>query len=68
MPYEMLERQIRAIPEEYFPDIAQFLELLQYKIIAQSKMATETQIRPRRKLGGFEGKIRIVDDLEEEIL
>lgn len=47
MSYEVLEKQIRTIPEEYFPEVANFLELLKYKIIVQKQQ----NVRPLRKLG-----------------
>ena len=61
MPYEALERQIRSIPEEYFPEVASFLELLKYKILVQQ----QNPHHPLRKLGGYEGKIKIADDFDD---
>ena len=61
MSYEVLEKQIRTIPEEYIPEVINFLELLKYKIIVQKQQSA----RPLRKLGGYEGQIKIADDFDE---
>ena len=61
MSYDALEKQIRAIPEEYFPDIVNFLDLLRFKILIQQQNTS----RPIRKLGGYEGKIKISEDFDE---
>ena len=61
MSYEVLEKQICTIPEEYFPEVANFLELLKYKIIVQKQQ----NVRPLRKLGGYEGQIKIADDFDD---
>ena len=61
MSYEALEKQIRTIPEEYISEIAGFIDLLKYKIIVQQ----QNKSRPLRKLGGYEGQIKIADDFDE---
>ncbi|MBR5965455.1 MAG: DUF2281 domain-containing protein [Treponema sp.] len=61
MSYETLENQIRAIPEEYFSEIANFLDLLKYKVVAQQQSSS----RPLRKLGGYEGRIKIAADFDD---
>ena len=61
MSYEVLEQQVRTIPEEYFPEIMNFLDLLKYKILVQQQQ----KAKPRRKLGGYEGQIKIADDFDE---
>ena len=61
MSYEVLEKQIRTIPEEYFPEIAGFLDLLKYKIIVRQNRTG----RPLRKLGGYEGQIKLAEDFDE---
>ncbi|MCH5291572.1 MAG: DUF2281 domain-containing protein [Treponema sp.] len=60
MSYEALEAQIRAIPEEYFPEVADFLDSLKCRILARQQTA-----RPRRTLGGYEGQIKIADDFDD---
>ena len=61
MSYEVLEKQIRTIPEEYISEIAGFIDLLKYKITVQH----QGSVRPLRKLGGYEGQIKIADDFDE---
>ena len=61
MSYDVLIRQMRTIPEEYFPDVANFLELLKYKIMVQKRK----EHRSPRQLGGFEGQIKIAADFDE---
>ena len=60
MSYEVLEKQIRTIPEECFPEVFNFLELLKYKILVQQQKTA----RPLRKLGGYEGQIKISNDFD----
>lgn len=61
MSYEALEAQIRTIPEEYFPEVAHFLDSLKERIMAHQ----EPPAHPRRKLGGYEGQIKIADDFDQ---
>lgn len=61
MSYETLEAQIRAIPEEYFPEVANFLDLLKHKILARQQSLAPSH----RKLGGYEGQIKIADDFDD---
>lgn len=61
MSYEALANEIRTIPEEYFPEVAHFLDLLKYKIL----VLQQGSARPLRKLGGYEGQIKIADDFDE---
>ena len=61
MSYEALASQIRTIPEEYFPEVANFLDLLKYKILVLQQGSSH----PLRKLGGYEGQIKIADDFDE---
>lgn len=60
MSYEILEKKLKSIPEEFFDDVLNFFDLLEYKIKVQQE--SKKQIR---KLGGFEGKIKIADDFDE---
>ena len=61
MSYEVLKKRIHDIPEEYLPEIESFLELLQYKIIVQNQNFEHH----KRKIGGYEGMIKISDDFDE---
>ena len=61
MTYEALAMKLRDIPEEYFPEIESFLELLHYKIIVQN----QNRERQKRKIGGYEGMIKISKDFDE---
>lgn len=40
MPYETLEAKLRTIPEDYFAEVAQFLDFIAYK--AQHQCNRET--------------------------
>ena len=61
MSYDALVQDISALPQEYFPEVAHFLELLKFKIMVQ----THKQPHSPRQLGGFEGQIKIADDFDE---
>ncbi len=37
MPYEVLERQIRALPEEALPELESFVMYIQYKFSNKSE-------------------------------
>ena len=37
MLYEILEKKLKNIPEDFLIDVANFFELLEYKIKAQEK-------------------------------
>ena len=62
MPYAVIEEKIKAIPEEYFSEVARFLDLLSYKIRAEQAKKTE---QPVRKIGGYEGQIKIAPDFDD---
>ncbi len=60
MSYEILEAKLKSIPEEFFDDVANFFDLLEYKIKVQQEANQKI-----RKLGGYEGQIKISDDFDE---
>ena len=37
MSYAVLEQQIKTLPEEYLDEIANYVQLLQYKVMALNK-------------------------------
>ena len=58
MPYAILEKQLKTLPEEYLEDVAQYVQLLQYKIAAHSQKK-ET---PKR-IGLGKGLFSVPDDI-----
>ncbi len=60
MSYTALEEKIKQIPEEYFAEVANFLDLLQYKIRAETK----SEPKPKRQFGILKGKIWMSDDFD----
>ena len=65
MPYEVLERKIRSIPEEYFPEIDSFLDFLSYKATAEQagKVAQENTPSGHPIFGLAKGFGRYPDDI-----
>jgi len=61
MTYEALQQQLHRVPVEYLADVANFLDLLKFKIVVQSK----SQPHRTRQLGGYEGQIVIHDDFDD---
>ncbi|MBQ7158189.1 MAG: DUF2281 domain-containing protein [Treponema sp.] len=60
MPYEILEKKIKQIPETYIPEVVNFLDLLQYKIRAEQT----SQKKPKRQFGLLKGQIWMSDDFD----
>ncbi len=63
MPYAVLEQKIKQIPEQYFAEVVNFLDLLQYKIRAQQA----EEKKPKRQLGLLKGQIWMSDDFDEPL-
>ena len=59
--HETLQQRLNHVPLEYLSDVADFLELLKFKIVVQSG----THQKHVRRLGGYEGQIIIADDFDE---
>ena len=60
MPYAVLEKQLKALPEEYLEDVAKDVELLQYKV------AAESACQPQKRAvvpGLLAGKFTLPDDI-----
>lgn len=60
MPYAVLEQQIKALPEAYLEDIAQYVQLLQYKVAAEQEEHPSTN---GIKLGLAEGAFSYPEDI-----
>ncbi len=58
MSYSVLEQQIKALPEEYLEDIANYVQLLQYKIIAVNNRNETPQ-----RIGLGKGLFSVPDDI-----
>lgn len=60
MPYAILEQKLKAVPEEYFEQVAGFLDL----ILKASHMEREEKPKKKPIIGGLaEGKYKIPDDI-----
>ena len=49
MSYDVLEKQIKALPEEYLEDVSQYVQLLFYK--AKVLKQKETLMSANKKVG-----------------
>lgn len=66
MPYEVLEKQIKALPEAYLEDVAKYVQLLQYKVAILSQ-----QRQTPSRIGLGKGLFTVPDDIhfgDDEIL
>ncbi|MCI6816728.1 MAG: DUF2281 domain-containing protein [Treponema porcinum] len=61
MSYDVLEKQIKALPEEYLEDVSQYVQLLFYKakVLKQKEAPQSSPI----KLGLGKGLFKIPDDI-----
>ena len=59
MSYEVLEKQLKALPEEYLEDVLNYVELLQYKITVLGEKKKKQGII----MGLAEGKFQVPDDI-----
>jgi hypothetical protein len=57
MPYTVVEEKLKAIPEQFLPEVSEFLDYVQYK----AKITSPSQ---KRMPGVMKGKIRISDDFD----
>ena len=58
MPYDLLEKKIKAIPAEYMKEIEDFVDFIFQKLLNNSAK------RNVRKFGVAKGKIRIPNDID----
>ena len=58
MSYAVLEQQIKALPEEYLDDIANYVQFLQYKLVALNKKKETPQ-----RIGLGKGLFSVPDDI-----
>ena len=60
MSYSTLEKELKTLPEEYLESVAEYIELLKYKIsfLNQNYLSKKTPI-----IGLAEGKFPIPDDI-----
>ena len=60
MSYSTLEKELKTLPEEYLESVAEYIELLKYKIsfLNQNHLSKKTPI-----IGLAEGKFPIPDDI-----
>ena len=61
MSYEVLEQQLKTLPEEYLEDVSQYVQLLFYKIEALKK--EEKTKKTGIKLGIAEGLFNYPEDI-----
>lgn len=61
MSYEVLEKQLQALPTEYLEDVSEYVQLLLYKIAALKNQNGTTS--SGLKLGLAEGQFNYPDDI-----
>ena len=61
MSYEVLEKQIQALPEEYLEDVSEYVQLLLNKVAALKKEKGTSS--SGLKLGLAEGMFNYPDDI-----
>lgn len=58
MPYTVLESKLKEIPEQYIPEIADFIDYIQFK----ARQYESQKKKPR--LGAAKGKFVCPDDID----
>lgn len=62
MPYEVLERKLHTIPEQYFEQISSFLDII-INLINVQPQQTELETPSPIKIGLGKGKFKVPDDI-----
>ena len=63
MSYEVLEKQLKSLPEEYLEDVLNYVQLLQYKITVLGEKKEEKP-NVARRFGIAKGELHYPDDID----
>lgn len=65
MSYELIERKIKTLPEEYLYEVSNYIDLLRYKIYVLEGTVDAPIPNPKRRFGILKGKIGMTADFDE---
>ena len=64
MSFEVLEKQIKALPEEYIEEVARYVQLLQYKMTVLGQQKEKNGKKNNGLIFGLgKGKFKVPDDI-----
>lgn len=68
MAYELLEKELKDLPESNIADVIEYIQFLKFKL-QKNENTTSSAIaerkHPERKLGILQGKFVMADDFDE---
>lgn len=68
MAYELLEKELKDLPESNIADVIEYIQFLKYKLLRDENTTNSTTAErkhPERKLGILQGKFVMADDFDE---
>ncbi len=70
MSYEMLEKELKDLPEASLDEVIEYIKFLKYKLLnadnSLSDLSSATEKKhPKRKLGVLQGTFIMSDDFDE---
>lgn len=68
MAYELLEKELKDLPESNIADVIEYIQFLKFKLLKDENntdLAIVKRKHPERKLGILQGKFVMADDFDE---
>ncbi len=68
MSYELLEKELKDLPEARIADVIEYIKFLKFKLLQEqnkANCAVTDRKHPIRKLGILQGKFFMADDFDE---
>lgn len=68
MAYELLEKELKDLPESNIADVIEYIQFLKFKLLKDENntdSAIAKRKHPERKLGILQGKFVMADDFDE---
>lgn len=64
MTYDLLEKELKDLPEANIADVIEYIQFLKFKQL-RDESAIVVRKHPERRLGIFEGKFVMSEDFDE---
>lgn len=68
MAYELLEKELKDLPESNIADVIEYIQFLKFKLLRDQNNTDSAIVErkhPERKLGILQGKFVMADDFDE---
>lgn len=68
MTYELLEKELKDLPESNIADVIEYIQFLKFKLLKDENNANSAiteRKHPERTLGILQGKFVMADDFDE---